>query len=269
MSDDREVHDEPEEQNVFDGLAASAEPEMLEVRVDRYLEGSMSSAEALRFERDLLQPEVARAFGAELMLRELLETTPQAQPPDHLTAEIEDALRVASFGSGRSEHRPSADELAEMSNAERTAKQKGSMLNRLESMLAALRWSLKGPAMAVQTAEAASYASVRIVGRLQAVPVGSSGAITEPSDGFSVSSAPDGARNALITMSEGFRGAASGLSCMRYALGPLAKRDPVSTPTSRSRREKSKNEKAKRGEGPSRAKRRRWWRRALGRLTKK
>lgn len=209
-----------------------------EERVDRYLEGSLDPEETVQFERDLLKPEVAQAFRKELMLRELLATTPDAEPPPHLAAEIEDALQVAAL----------EEEFAEPTKAEPTdAEPKKGRFSRIRDILSGLSWSYRGPAMAVQAAGVGSYSSSsqRAATGLSAVTEGSRRAAT-----------------GLSAMTAGSRGAATGLSSIRYALGPLADRSARSRP-------KPKRGTGPEGDRPKRGTLKPLWRRALGRLRKR
>ncbi|MCC6624253.1 MAG: zf-HC2 domain-containing protein [Deltaproteobacteria bacterium] len=80
------------------------EAEAIEVRIDAYLDGLLSPAEAREVERSLIDPAVARALGEALALRELLTTAADEVTPHGLADRIIGAVGVAeapSSGSGR------------------------------------------------------------------------------------------------------------------------------------------------------------------------
>jgi len=136
-----------------------SEEERLELLVESYLDGHLSPEETAGFERRLLEPAVAEAFGDALMLRALLADMPPDQAPDELLASLEKAL-VADARLARRARMP-----------------------RLRAALSGMSWMVRGPAQAIPTAAAAS-----------------------------------GGQGATVR---------SGLSTMRYALGPLAASGPT------------------------------------------
>ena len=99
----------------------------LEERIDAYLEGALSPEEADRFERELLDPEVAGLFAEALMLREMLASMPPDQPPEELIEQIEATLEVER-----------AEEAA-----------RAPRFGRTRAALEGFSWMYRGPAMAV------------------------------------------------------------------------------------------------------------------------
>lgn len=70
------------------------EAALLEQRADDYLAGALSAAEVAAFERDLLDPAVARALGEALLIRELMAEVGPEAPPEGLAARIGAALAL-------------------------------------------------------------------------------------------------------------------------------------------------------------------------------
>ncbi|MFO0745991.1 MAG: hypothetical protein U1F43_09995 [Myxococcota bacterium] len=70
--------------------------EALELRIDAYLDGLLSVAEARATERMLADPEVGAVLAEAIALRELLAVAPGDAPPDGLEERIIDALGVGS-----------------------------------------------------------------------------------------------------------------------------------------------------------------------------
>jgi len=71
-------------------------------RAEAYLDGELSAEEAAAFERELAaRPEFADALGAAIVLRDLLESMPPAQPPAGLEERI-----VGALGLGRARATP-------------------------------------------------------------------------------------------------------------------------------------------------------------------
>ncbi len=73
----------------------------LELRIEDYLDGVLCPAETDRLERELCEPEAARALGEALMLRELLASAPPHEVPEGLVDRIESELGVAISSKGR------------------------------------------------------------------------------------------------------------------------------------------------------------------------
>ncbi len=120
------------EENDQDALSAEEELELL---VESYLDGQLGPEETALFERRLLEPAVAKAFGEALMLRALLADMPPDQAPEELMASLEAAL-VADVRLAR----------------------KAARMPRLRAALTGMSWMVGGPAQAVQAASAASNA---------------------------------------------------------------------------------------------------------------
>jgi hypothetical protein len=116
---------------------------LLEDRCDAYLEGRLSPAETARFEQDLLQERVARAFREALILRELLSTVGPDAPEEQLIARIEAALDLDA-GQDHAEARR--------------------RLPRLRAAMSGLGWIVRGPAQALQAETARTYATREVVG---------------------------------------------------------------------------------------------------------
>jgi RNA polymerase sigma-70 factor (ECF subfamily) len=223
----------------------------LEKRIEAYLEGRLDLEATVRFERDLLDPEVAAAFGRELMLRDLLATTPEAEPPPHLTAEIEaELVGVAALEM----EKPGAETRAE--------KAATGWFAGLKNVFVGLGWSLRGSAVAVQAASSAAVVSSGEE-RISNLAAGSRGAASGISN---LAAGSRGAASGISNLAAGSRGAASGLSSMRYALGPLANRS-VRSKTSTKRKDRDEKVRKKRARG--RTGRKYLWKRVLGRLRRK
>jgi anti-sigma factor RsiW len=73
----------------------------LDERIERYLDGELPADEVARLERELLEPEVARALSEALMLRELLRDAGPAAPPPYLVDDILVAVAAESAGPER------------------------------------------------------------------------------------------------------------------------------------------------------------------------
>ncbi len=101
----------------------------LEERADAYLDGSMSSEEAVAFERELAEKrEAALALGAALALREMLKELPPLRPPQGLEDRIAASLPLrAAPGAGP----------------------RRSPLGALRAALAGASWTVRGPAVAL------------------------------------------------------------------------------------------------------------------------
>jgi len=89
--------------------------EAIEVRIDAYLDGLLTPAEARETERLLIDPDVARALGEALALRELLTTAPGEVTPADLAERIIGALGVAESPTVAA--RADDDEVGEASTA--------------------------------------------------------------------------------------------------------------------------------------------------------
>ena len=126
--------DDPRE---AEGLTAEEELELL---VESYLDGQLAPEETAAFERRLLEPAVAEAFGEALMLRALLADLPPDQAPEELVASLEAAL-VADVRLAR----------------------KPTRMPRLRAALAGMSWMVRGPAQAIPAAAAANSAQARPV----------------------------------------------------------------------------------------------------------
>jgi len=100
----------------------------LDERIERYLNGAMTSEETLRFERDLANPEIGRGFREALLIRELMKSSPP-EVPDGLVERIQDTLGLASPAE----------------SAPASARKKGAAGMILDS----LAWMYRGPALAV------------------------------------------------------------------------------------------------------------------------
>ncbi|MBI5491095.1 MAG: hypothetical protein HY905_27435 [Deltaproteobacteria bacterium] len=68
----------------------------LDERIEAYLDGTLEGEAARRFERDLVQPEVAAALREALLLREILRSTLPEEAPEGLAERIERELGVAA-----------------------------------------------------------------------------------------------------------------------------------------------------------------------------
>jgi hypothetical protein len=73
----------------------------LDERIERYLDGELPADEVARLERELLEPEVARALSEALLLRELLGEAGPAEPPPYLVDDILVAVAAESAGPER------------------------------------------------------------------------------------------------------------------------------------------------------------------------
>jgi len=187
--------------------------DLIEERIDAYLEGWMESEEAAVFERDLLNPKVGEAFGKELMLRDLLATTPETEPPSSMVERIETALQVSSLH---------ADFMIEASNSrkpspgkteKKVGRDKAERSGWLKNAFSGLKWSVRGPSFALQSTSGRTGLTSGSVG-------------------------------GLTTMAAGSRGAASGLSGLRYALGSPTEQKVRST---KSRAQRSQQKERRNG----------------------
>lgn len=100
-----------------------------EARCWDYLDRLLSATEVERFERELLEPEMAEAFAQTLMLREMLRGVGPDEAPAALVTLLEEAV---------------LDEVAEAHPELRRR-----LLGRTRAALGGLSWSLRGPQRAL------------------------------------------------------------------------------------------------------------------------
>ena len=106
----------------------------LETKIEKYLDGVLSSREALEFEKELLNPEVTQAFREAIMLRELLQSAPPDQAPEGLAERIAEALQV------------------QVKQENRSLQQEGRMrFPIVRAVLGGASWIFKGPSLAVES----------------------------------------------------------------------------------------------------------------------
>jgi|GEM_PF-3033893 len=113
----------------------------LEERVDAYLDGLLSRAEARQLEAELMDPDVSQVLAEAVALRELLAEAGPDMPPDGLMERIEASLGV--------------DPHTELLTAPRKAPKRRRFLA-LRGVLGGFAWSVRGPALATAPAQSAS-----------------------------------------------------------------------------------------------------------------
>jgi len=110
----------------------SHDDDALELQVERYLEGELTSAQAADFERSLAEPEIGASFREVLLVRELLQSAPPHDVPRGLNASIAEAIE------------------GEMTNAaSRLGSEESSAVRPVRSLFEGLAWTYRGPAMAI------------------------------------------------------------------------------------------------------------------------
>ncbi|TNF30258.1 MAG: hypothetical protein EP329_14015 [Deltaproteobacteria bacterium] len=113
----------------------------LEERVDAYLDGLMTRAEARQLEAELTEPAVGRVLAEAIALRELLAEAGPDLPPEGLMERIEASLGV--------------DPHTELLTAPRKPERRR-RFETLRSVLGGFAWTVRGPALAAAPAQSAS-----------------------------------------------------------------------------------------------------------------
>ena len=103
--------------------------QILDERIEDYLNGQLSDEETRQFEKDLLKKEVATAFREALIVRELLSGLPHVEPPPGLIEHIEASMNLSSSIS-----------------TEKAQPKKSSSLRQIVN---GLQWSLRWPGYAM------------------------------------------------------------------------------------------------------------------------
>jgi hypothetical protein len=168
-------------------------PEM-DDRIDTYLDGAMDEAEALRFERDLSEPEAFAAYRESLGLREMLRRIGPDAPPEGL----ENRIRTAVGFVPRDGDAP-----ANRAGDRYAASGRNEAISPFAAAAGALAWTVRGPAIAVR----APAAGARM--RRARSP-----------QGETVRDAWTGTASGITATALG--SAAIGFQSMRWMLGPLA-----------------------------------------------
>ncbi len=104
----------------------------LENRIEKYLDGALSSREALEFEKELLKPEVTQAFREAIMLRELLQSAQPDEAPEGLAERIAEALQV------------------QVKQEKKSLQQEGTRFPLVRAVLGGASWIFKGPSLAAE-----------------------------------------------------------------------------------------------------------------------
>ena len=105
----------------------------LETKIEKYLDGTLSSGETLEFEKELLKPEVTQAFREAIMLRELLQSAPPDEAPEGLAERIAEALQV------------------QVKQEKRSLQQEGTRFPIVRAVLGGASWIFRGPSLAVES----------------------------------------------------------------------------------------------------------------------
>lgn len=123
--------------------------QQMDQRIERYLNGALGPDETIRFEQELAEPEVFRAFQEALFIRELFKRGP-AGVPEGLVQQIQDALGV---------------EQLDLDDEKTVTQVRGVLGNILEGA----GWMVRGPAMTWQAAAGDGTATAAMVDGLSTV----------------------------------------------------------------------------------------------------